>query len=225
MNTITITVSDRYYTKDPFSSDLGKRIISEAVLMIDELGFEDFTFKKLASRIGSTEASMYRYFDNKQKLLIFLTAWYWSWADFLIDYETHHIKDPMERLNRVWEILCHVNVTNEKWLIDLSTLRRIVIKESDKTYLTKHVDEINKEGLFLDFKALCNRIADMVKLVRPEYPYSHALVSTMMEASHQQNYFAIHLPSLTEIDSQSESPITEQVHVFVMDIMNRILNK
>ena len=37
--------------------------------MIDALGFEDFTFKKLGQEIGSNESSVYRYFDSKHKLI------------------------------------------------------------------------------------------------------------------------------------------------------------
>ncbi|MFZ1526229.1 MAG: hypothetical protein WAT22_15510 [Saprospiraceae bacterium] len=47
------------YLKDPFSSELGRSIIKESIEMIDDLGFEEFTFKKLAIKIKSTEATVY----------------------------------------------------------------------------------------------------------------------------------------------------------------------
>lgn len=40
--------------------------------MIYKTGYEAFTFKKLAEDIGTTEAGIYRYFENKYKLLVYL---------------------------------------------------------------------------------------------------------------------------------------------------------
>ena len=59
---IHITINPELYTKDPESSDLGKRIIASSIEMINELGFESFTFKKLGTAINSNESSIYRYF-------------------------------------------------------------------------------------------------------------------------------------------------------------------
>ena len=63
--------------------------------MIDQLGFEQFTFKKLARAIGSTEASVYRYFDNKHRLLTYLIAWYWKWMEYQINYRTRQTYFPL----------------------------------------------------------------------------------------------------------------------------------
>lgn len=224
MSSISIVIPKRYYSKDPKSSELGGRIVKEGLSMIDELGFELFTFKKLAERINSTEASIYRYFENKQKLLIYLTTWYWSWIDFRIDYETHHMEDKWEKLDRIWEIICHVRISSSDEVpMDISALRRIVVSESDKTYLTKHVDEINKEGLFKGFKKLCANIVQVIKSVNPKYPTPSALVSTLLEASHQQYFFANHLPSLTEIQKTENDEMNEQICDFIKDLLHRAL--
>ena len=45
---ITIEVNNNVFLKDPESSELGRRIMSASISTIDELGFENFTFKKLA---------------------------------------------------------------------------------------------------------------------------------------------------------------------------------
>jgi AcrR family transcriptional regulator len=216
MSQINIIIEEKYYVKDPLSSELGRRIVEESILLLDELGFAQFTFKKLAERIQSTEASIYRYFDNKLKLLIYLITWYWAWVEYMIDYDTHHLTDPAHKLNRIWEIICHVNVSTQTEVpLDIYTLRRIVVSESDKTYLTKQVDAINKEGLFRGFKALCHRIAEIMLNVNPTYPFAHALTTTMLEAAHQQTFFAHHLPSLTEISSNQAADVDEQVSAFI----------
>ncbi len=227
MSLVQLLVPDRYFVKDPNSSELGKKIVSKGVDLVHELGFEDFTFKKLASCIDSTEASIYRYFENKLKFLLFLTTMYWRWIDYLIDYKTHYLEDPSEKLTAILKILTHqeelVPISNNGE-IDLIRLRALVMTESDKTYLTKQVDEINKEGLFKDYKALCKKIADVISKINPEYPYPRALVSTVLEASHQQAFFAMHLPSLTEI-TVGEQSLDEQVMKFLKKTIESAINK
>lgn len=224
MSSISIVIADRFYSKDPQSSELGKKIVNEGLRLIDELGFEQFTFKKLAERIGSTEASIYRYFENKQKLLIYLTTWYWSWIDYKIDYETHHIKKTWKKLERIWEVICQIDIdSNEEVAMDISALRRIAVSESDKTYLTKHVDEINKEGLFRDFKSLCGKISSTISEINPEYKYPNALVSTLMEASHQQFFFSTHLPSLTEVEKGDSHEMNQSINRFINEILCKVL--
>ncbi len=62
---VSISLNPGLYIKDPQHSDLGKRIIKHSILLIDKIGFEQFNFKKLAEEMKSTEASIYRYFENK----------------------------------------------------------------------------------------------------------------------------------------------------------------
>ena len=104
--------------------------------------------------------------------------------------------------------------------IDEAALYRIVIAESDKTYLTKHVDDDNKEGLFRGFKSLCKKIADIVKEINPAFKYSHALMSTILQASHQQIYYAKHLPSLTEV-KYKDNDYHNEVFKFLQTIVRK----
>ena len=53
---IGIKVNEKVFLKDPESSDLGRSILEGGIDLIDEIGFEAFTFRKLAQKIGSTEA-------------------------------------------------------------------------------------------------------------------------------------------------------------------------
>ena len=228
MSAIALVIPQEYYNKDPQSSELGRSIISSSIVLFDKLGFEQFTFKKLAEEINSTEASIYRYFDNKLSLLLYLTTWYWIWMDYVIEFNTHHIKDSKKRLSEVLKLLCHaveIDDTIQIAGVKQSSLKRVVMSESDKTYLTKQVDEINSLGLFREFKKLCHKLATLVNEINPQYKHAHALVSTVMEASHQQAFFALHLPSLTEVnkDSNRES-IEAQVYRFVHDLVNKAIS-
>ncbi|MGK0414670.1 MAG: AcrR family transcriptional regulator, partial [Polaribacter sp.] len=74
LSILKISVPDKIYIKDPETSDLGKRIIENSILLIYEIGFESFTFKKLGKKIGSNESSIYRYFESKHKLLLYLSS-------------------------------------------------------------------------------------------------------------------------------------------------------
>ena len=197
---ISLTIKENYFLRDPQHTDLGIKIINQSIKMIDKLGFEQFTFKKLAKEINSTEASIYRYFENKHKLLMYLIAWYWKWLEYLIDYRTNNIEDAERKLSIALKTISEEVTFDPTFAnIDEAALHRIVVSESNKTYLTKHVDEDNKEGLFRGYKDLCRFIANIIREYNPKYPYPHTLISTALEASHQQEFFAQHLPSLTEV--------------------------
>ena len=176
---IGIIVNDKAYLKDPESSDLGKSIVEGCIDLIDEIGFEDFTFRKLAQKIGSTEASVYRYFESKHRMLIYLSCWYWRWLDYRMVLATTNIEWAEERLKRAMMVLVsQVEEDSDFSHINEVKLNRIIISESSKAYLNKHVDEENKEGFFLDYKELVRRVSDIVLEINPDYKYPHMLVST-----------------------------------------------
>lgn len=205
MAILQLMMNSNLFLRDPRDTELGRKIVQESVRLIDELGFEAFTFKKLAKEINSTEASVYRYFENKHRLLIYLIAWYWNWLEYRIDYSTHNLPNPTDRLKVALKVVTEFKSQDPQFPdIDESALFRVVINESDKTYLTRQVDEENKEGLFRGYKSLCKKVADIIKEINPRYPYPHALVSTAMQASHQQIYYARHLPSLTELQANEQ---------------------
>lgn len=207
---IQIKIEEKVFTKDPFNSSLGKRIIQESIKMIDELGFEAFTFAKLADKVQCTEASVYRYFENKHRLLVYHLIWYWTWMEYRLTLETANIKSPEERLRIAIRILTSP-LEHEPRIpqVDEEALYRIVIAESQKVYLTKNVDVENKQGLFLSYKKLCKKAAAIVREVSPSYRYPTALISTVVESSYDQRFFAQHLPSLTELPKDQEGGITE----------------
>jgi AcrR family transcriptional regulator len=200
MATLTFRLNEHLFIRDPQHTELGQKIIQSSVELIDRLGFELFTFKKLADEIGSTEASIYRYFENKHRLLHYLTAWYWSWIEYRIDLHINSIAKPEQRLRECLRV-----ITEEKKIdpafdfINEEALHRIVVAELDKTYLTKWVDSDNQDGLFLGFKSLCKKIASIVLQINPDYPFAHSLISTMLLVAKQQVFFADHLPSLSDL--------------------------
>lgn len=199
LSNIEICVNSSIYLKDPASSDLGKKIIQGSIELIYEIGFEAFTFRKLAKAISSTEASAYRYFESKHKLLVYLTSWYWSWLEYKLVFSIANVENPILRLERaIYTVTKQVEEDGNYAHINEIKLHQIVIAESSKAYLTKEVDEDNKIGSFAGYKQLVERISLIITEIKPKYKYPHMLVSTVIEGMHHQRYFAEHLPRLTD---------------------------
>jgi AcrR family transcriptional regulator len=191
--------------KDPESSNLGKRIVEQSILMIDEMGFESFTFKKLGLKIGSNESSIYRYFENKHKLLLYLTSWYWGWLEYQLVFATNSIADPWNKLEKAIEIVTKNTVEDSSFShINEILLNKIVINEYSKSYLTKEVDAENKEGYFVIYKRLVNRITKMISGVNDAYRFPSSLASTILEGSLHQHFLKDHFSSLTDCHEDND---------------------
>jgi AcrR family transcriptional regulator len=75
--------------------------------LIYELGFGLFTFKKLVIDINSNEATIYRYFENKHRLLLYILNWYWCYIEFLVTFKLENVSDKAERLKIIIRLLTH----------------------------------------------------------------------------------------------------------------------
>jgi len=199
LSNLRIAVPETIYIKDPESSDLGKRIVENSILMIDEIGFDAFTFKKLGAKIGSNESSVYRYFESKHKLLLYLTSWYWAWIEYQLVFATHSISDVEQKLERAIEIVTRTIKEDSNFShINEIILNRIIINEYSKSYLTKEVDMENKEGYFVIYKRLITRLRDMILDINPEYEFSASLASTLVEGALHQHFLKDHFKSITD---------------------------
>ncbi len=214
-----ISVQESIYNKDPESSDLGKRIIEHSIKLIDKIGFDAFTFKKLGAEIGSNESSVYRYFDNKHKLLIYLSSWYWAWLEYQLVIETHSITNPVEKLKKAIEITTKsVKEDSKHTHINEVTLNRIIIEENSKSFLTKEVDKENQEGYFKVYKRLITRLKEMILQIDVDYIYATSLASTIIETALHQHFLHNHFPSIT--DCKKDTTPAQ----FLTDLVFRILN-
>lgn len=204
---IIIDVSSKTFLKDPNASELGRLIISNSIELIDELGFEAFTFKKLGIKIGSPESSIYRYFESKHMLLIYLTYWYWSWIEYKLVFATSNIESPKEKLEKAITVLIESVKKGDSFShINEFLLDRVVMNEGVKTYHIKDVDKENKKGYFKIYKRVVQRISEMVLEINPNFEFPHMLISTVIEGAQQQKYYAEHLPALTDME-QGENTI------------------
>jgi AcrR family transcriptional regulator len=214
---IKLQVDERLYLKDPTSSDLGERIVEHGILMLDEIGIEEFTFRKLALRVGTTEASIYRYFRSKYRFLLYLTSWYWSWVEYRLLVATANIPSPEERLRlALRELTRPIEKDESTPRIDEAALYRVVVAESAKAYMHAEAPDEGREGFYRSYQRFCRFVAAMITEINPAYPHPLALVSTVLESGHMQKYFAEHLPFLTDLTPedahrQTTSFLTELV--------------
>ncbi|WP_132702409.1 TetR/AcrR family transcriptional regulator [Winogradskyella wandonensis] len=199
LSNIKISVPEKIFLKDPESSDLGKRIIEHSILLIDEIGFDNFTFKKLGAKIGSNESSIYRYFESKHKLLLYLTSWYWAWIEYQLVFSTSNIPNPEKRLLKAIEVVTQTIKEDFDFShVNEVKLNQIIINEYSKSYLTKEVDSENKEGYFVVYKRLIARLRDMILNVNSEYKYASSISSTIVEGALHQHFLKDHFKSITD---------------------------
>lgn len=218
ISNIKISINQNLYLKNPETSDLGRKIIENSIILIDEIGFEQFTFKKLGERIQSNESSIYRYFENKHKLLVYLSSWYWTWIDYNLVLSIANMTDTEQKLVRAISIITQ-NISD-----DLNTphinevlLNRIIISEFTKTFLTKEVDEGNKEGFFIVYKRVVNRLIDVIDEVNPSYPYSKTLASSIVEGALHQQFLKQHFKTITNFK------ISDEISSFYIDLAKKVL--
>lgn len=213
---ILISLNKELYLRNPQDSTLGRKIIQHGILLIDDLGFEAFNFKKLATSINSTESSVYRYFENKHLLLIYLVSWYWEWVSYLIKINTLNVEDPKKKLNIIIHALVSAAIENPSVdYVNESKLHNVVIAEGLKTYYTKEVTEENSKGFFKNYKQLVALISEVVLEIDPHFKYPHAFATTLFEMSNNHIYYAKHLPRLTDVQvAENEFDEVEKMLIY-----------
>lgn len=218
---LNFKVNERIYLRDPESSELGRSIVKTAIDLIYLLGFEQFTFKKLATELKSTEATVYRYFENKHRLLLYILNWYWSYMEYLLEIRLQPITDKRERLKAIIDLLTH-ELPDSIGQLDYNKkyLYEIVIAESSKAYLIKDIAEINKDEVFKPYKDLCTRISEIISEYRPDYRFPRSLSTTLIETSHHQQFFSVNLPRLTDNYPKEQKDFT---YLFLEDLLFKAL--
>jgi AcrR family transcriptional regulator len=220
---LQIRINEKLFLRDPSTSELGKKIVGNSINLIHKNGFENFTFKKLAEEIGTTEAGVYRYFENKHKLLVYLISWYWGWLEFQIIFKTNNINNPIVKLKQVIVLLGNeVQDDLQTDYIDESILYKVIVTEGAKAYLTKHVGEDNKNQFFKPYKDICAMVCNLILECNPNYKYPKSLASTIIEMAHFQNFFKLNLPSLTDFSDSKES---NDIIIFLTDLVFSSINK
>ena len=192
ISSVKIAINPQLYLKDPESSELGINIVHNGIDLIKEIGFEEFTFRKLGLQIHSPEASIYRYFESKHKFLLYLNAWYWGWMEYQLLLAISNVSSADKRLEKSVFLMTE-GVQNDPNFQGID----IVVAEASKSFLNKQVDQANQDGAYLSYKQFVAKVANIIKEINPQYKYPIMLVTTVIEGAHQQRFFAEHLPRLT----------------------------
>ncbi len=218
---IHIVISSELYTKNPESSELGKKIVCTSIEMINALGFEAFTFKKLGVKIKSNESSIYRYFSNKHTLLMYLINWYWSWVDYRLLFAITNVSCSTTKLTSAIDLLTQ-KVTEDTAFsfVNEVLLHKIIITEASKSYHTKDVTNENDKGYYTVYKRVVQRVSDLILELNPNYKFPHMLISTVIEGAHHQRYFSEYLPALTDIEEGKNN-----ISIFYKDLVFRAIQQ
>lgn len=183
LKNIEIKVSETLYKKDPKTSRLGKSIIFHSVVLIEEIGIDAFTFKKLSDKISTTEASVYRYFENKYMLLMYLISWYLKFLEHKLVFTISNFETNEDKLRFALKIIIRNEDLNLPE-INVVSLQKILIFESNKAMLLRQLGDSEKN--FEAYNKLCNRIASIIKDINPKYKYPDSFASLLIEGIYHQ---------------------------------------
>jgi hypothetical protein len=101
--------------------------------------------------------------------------------------------------------------------INEALLNNIIILEFTKTILTKEVDRENREGFFMVYKRVINRLVNLILEAKSDYPFAKSLASSIIEGSLHQHFLKDHLTTITDCND------TQSPAVFYKNLMEQIL--
>lgn len=218
LNGVNFGLNNKLYIKDPQATKYGRNLLTHAIDLLSEIGLENFTFKKLGVRMKSSETSIYRYFENKHLLHLYIQSWYWEWLTYSISINTLNVTDPKEKVKKaIAAIIYTPHRAQLASYVDEENLFKIIIQEGSKSYHSIDVDKENKEGLFLPYKMLVQTIANLIKELNINHTYPNTLSSTVIEMIKDQIYFVEHLPRLSDLN-KNKSTLT-QLEDMVLDLI------
>lgn len=213
----TVRLHESLYLKDPESSEIGREILRVSVELIAEGGLESFTFRKLAQRMGSTESTIYRYFQNKQQLMMYLASWYWSALEWRLAFATANVEEPVRQMERALEVLSTPTTdSSENPHINETLLHRIVVSESFKAFVIKNLGREERLGYFTAYHGLVDRLAEIISGFRKHHHFPKALAGTLIETAHYQSFLRNSLPELTDL-GKSPRNLYQLLHQLVFE--------
>ena len=70
----------------------------------------------------------------------------------------------------------------------------------------------------VQYKEVVQRVSDIILEIKSDFKYPHMLVSTVIEGSHHQRFFAEHLPRLTDIVEGEDAVSTFYIELVFNEI-------
>ncbi len=216
-------INNQLYIRDPYQTVLGKKIVVQSIHLIYKNGFKGFTFKKLAAGIGTTEAGIYRYFKNKDRLLVYIACWYWSWLEYQIVFETKNIKDPRIKLKKILGLLS-VSVEDRSTSENINTnyLQQIIIEEGFNT-CCKNPDAPTGGNPFIQpYRDLCLKVENCILEYHPVYKYPRSLATTLIETAHLQKFIIRNVLLLSDFEKPEDQT---NISLYLEDLLFGNLNR
>lgn len=198
---INFEMAECLSSKNPIGSEIGQEILRKSSQLIVRDGIDLFTFKKLAIEIGSTESTIYRYFENKHQLLLYLTSWYWNLLEVKLAFITSNLHNPVERMDIALHFLsAPINELSATSFLDENVLHQIVIRDSTKSINALGMT-VKKNTEYLEaYINLVKRLSEIIHKVNSKYKFPSALAISLIETSHHQAHLQGILPGVSDLD-------------------------
>ncbi len=186
------------YLKNPKGSEIGESIVEMGAHFLGNFGLEELTFKKLAIEVGCTEATIYRYFNNKQQLLLYILNIYWSWQEYVIVFNCQNIENAEIKLKRVISALAKPEF---EFLANRTFANNVLltaINEGVKAHYTIHIQNEMDHGKTIGYQRLISRIAEYIEEYNKLYPYSNSMAICLADSALQQLFIQSHHKNKTK---------------------------
>ena len=173
--------------------------------------------------MSCTEASVYRYFENKHMLLVYLCSWYWDYLNYLIEIDTRNFSNPEKKLRiEIKTIVNSSSAQSPTDFIDQSKLHIVIAEHFFKAMFNITTSVTAKENLFANYRNLNYNLTSIVKEFNPKFKYPCAMASTIIKMSIDHSYYADQICSLTEITNcikTKKYQIEEMINYFVQKLL------
>jgi AcrR family transcriptional regulator len=200
---LAIHVPPALSLRNPEDTELGRSIVSHSIPLLFELGFDKFTFKKLSGRIGSPEASIYRYFSSKHQLLYYLTSWYWHWLLYLLKARTANVTDPKKRLKVALSVLLDAaKVDYSIPHIDEAKLHKLVVRDSGKAELDPATRDALARAANDGYSDFCAELAALIHTYKRGYPHPKTLAVSLIAVAHHLLSVGENFPRMIEVKAK-----------------------
>lgn len=218
---LNVQLDESLYLKDPMGTEVGHELVRVGAELIAREGLESFTMKKLATELGSPESTVYRYFQNKNQLMLYLSSWYWSLLEWKIAFATANLTDARQSLDKALEVLSGSTEEVQTLIVHEQLLHKIVIRESFKSLHICAPNGGSCERFFGAYLNLTQRIAELISDVQPSFATPKALAVTLLETAHYQQFLCHFIPVLTEVRS-STTDLHQLLHHIAFKALNEV---
>ncbi|MBL7812132.1 MAG: TetR/AcrR family transcriptional regulator [Bacteroidetes bacterium] len=199
---VRVSLPPVLYIKNPQETALGQSLLEHAAACISRDGLEEFNFRKLAQAAGCTEATVYRYFENKHKLVLLLMNLFWGYVDFQIQQRIRFEPKAEAALNACLNELGNLQLHEIHNPHFAELLVHLAAREGVKMHLGKDIHAETQDGSLTHYLRLLQTVEDLLRLNHVSYP--RALAGLLLDSALQQHFYRHNEPLLTDSACEEE---------------------